>query len=319
VLGALALALLFTVAVGAWAQGQGHWPSRPVRLLVGFPTGSTPDLVARSLGEALGGALGEAVVVENRAGASGNLAAGLVARATDDHTLGIVINGNLTTAKMLVPSLAWDPASDFSLLSLVATSPLALVTPVANPGGAAFFAAAAARGAQWNYGSVGAGSLAHLGMELIKSKVPALSPVHVPYPGNPAVIAALLAGQVQMALVPPGLVLPHVQSGRLRIVALAGARSPLAPDAVPLIELGVRGVNLEAWTALVGPATLSATARERLATEVPRLLHTATLRERLLRQGWSAVGSDAEGLRVRVADEAAALRAIIEAAGIRGE
>lgn len=301
------------------AGQSGTWPNRPVKLMVGFPAGSTPDVVARALADGLAGPLGQPIVVENHPGAAGNLAALLVAKATDDHTLGIVINGNLTTAKVLNPALGYDPAHDFLPLSLLTTAPLALAAPASLPGGAAFFAQAVKNGDGWNYGSVGNGSVAHLGMELLKSRVPGLLPVHVPFQGNPAVVTALLGGQIQMALVPPGLVVPHVKTGRLRIVGLTSARSALAPDAGSLSEAGIRNFNLEVWTALVGPARLSPAAQAGIAATVPALLHEAEVRQRLFNQGWTAVGSDAAATQARVKAEADSLNEIIRSAHIQAD
>ena len=295
------------------------WPTKPVRLLVGFPAGSTPDSSARALADGLATVLGQSVIVENRPGAAGNLAADLVAKAQDDHTLGVVINGNLTSAKMLNPNLAYDPARDFSFLSLLTTAPLALVARADLPEGAAFFEAAVQQGDRWNYGSVGAGSVAHLGMEQLKLKVPGLKAVHVPYQGNPAVLTALLGGQIHMALVPPGLAMPHVKSGRLQVIGLTGGRSTLVPELGALSELGVKNFNLEVWTALIGPSNLSKAAQLRLAQEVPVVVRSATTRQRLFSQGWNAVGSSPEGLRLRVADESAILGGIIRSANIKAE
>ncbi len=115
------------VLSAAAAAQTDTWPTRPVRLLVGFPGGSTPDSAARIIAEPLAKALGQPVVVDNKPGASGNIAADMVAKATDDHTLGVVINGNLTSSKMLYPKLPYDPAKDFTYLSLIATAPLVLV------------------------------------------------------------------------------------------------------------------------------------------------------------------------------------------------
>lgn len=315
----VAAAIMGTSAL-AWAQQPSTWPTRAVRILVGFPAGSTPDSAARALADGLSGVLGQSVIVENRAGASGNLATDLVAKATDDHTLGVVINGNLTSAKILQPALPYDPARDFSYLSLLTTSPLALVTRTDQPTGAAFFAAATKQGDLWNYGSVGNGSVAHLGMELLKSKVPGMKPVHIPFQGNPPVITALLGGHIQMALVPPGLALPHVKSGRLQIVGLTGGRSTLAPEAPSLGELGIKDFNLEVWTALIGPARLSKTAQQRLAQEVPKLMRSPDVRQRLFVQGgWNAVGSAPEGLKRRVAEETVILKSIIQTANIKSE
>lgn len=293
------------------------WPARPVRLLVGFPAGSTPDVAARALADALSTALGQAMVVDNKAGASGNIAAQQVAQAKDDHTLGVVINGNLTTAKTLNPKLPFDPASDFTLLSLLVSAPLVLVASANVPSGAAFFASATQNGDKWNYGSVGNGSVGHLGMELLKSKVKGLKPVHIPFKGNPDVVTALIAGDIQMALVPPGLVLPHARTGKLQAIGLSTGRSALAPDVPPLTEVGVRDFHLEVWAALVGPANLSKAAQERLTAEVHKVLRTDETRQRLFIQGWQVMGTSPDGLRSRVKEEAATMGRVIAQAGIK--
>ncbi len=312
-----AAASLLSVSFATLALAQTTWPHKPVRLLVGFPAGSTPDISARTLAEPLSKALGQPVVVENKPGASGNLASDLVAKASDDHTLGVVINGNLTSAKMLYPQLPYDPAKDFSFLSLLTTAPLVLVAPMELPSGTDFFAAAHKAGDKWNYGSVGNGSVAHLGMELLKSRVPGLSPVHVPYQGNPAVVTALLGGQIQLSLVPPGLAMPQVKAGKLRAVGVTSARSALVPDVPPLSDAGVRDFNLEVWTALVGPASLSKIAQDKLAAEVAKIYHDPEIQRKLLTAGWQPVGSSPDGLRQRVRDEAALLGHIISTRGIK--
>lgn len=303
----------------AAAAGPAAWPTKPVRILVGFPGGSTPDMAARTLAEPLSRALGQPVIIDNKPGASGNIAADQVAKATDDHTLGVVINGNLTSAKLLYPQLPYDPAKDFTLISLLATAPLVLVAPASEPAGADFFAAARQGGSRWNYGSVGNGSVAHLGMELLKSRVPGLTPVHVPFAGNPQVVTAMLGGQIQMALIPPGVAMPHVRAGKLKAIGLAGGRSSLVPEVPPLADAGVANVNLEVWTALIGPANLSKAAQARLAQEVPRIIRDAETRQKLFNQGWQAVGTSPDGLKTRVKDEAAILGGIIQSRGIKLE
>jgi tripartite-type tricarboxylate transporter receptor subunit TctC len=296
------------------------WPIKPVRILVGFPAGSTPDSSARALADALTNLLGQPVLVENKPGASGNIAADIVAKASDDHTLGIVINGNLTSARILNPLLPFDPAKDFAYLSLLTTSPLALVAKSDLPSGRAFFEAARQKGEEWNYGSVGNGSVSHLGMELLKSKVPGMRAVHIPIQGNPAVITSLLGGHIQMALVPPGLAMPHVKSGKLQIIGLTGGRSTLVPEAPSLSELGIKDFNLEVWTALIGPASLSKLAQQRLNLEVPKLMRTPEVRQRLFLQGgWNTVGSAPEGLKSRVVLETSAMKMIIKNANIKDE
>lgn len=316
----LTLAALGLLATAAGAQTTATaWPSKTVRLLVGFPPGSTPDVAARILAEGLSRRLGQSVVVENKPGASGNIAADQVAKATDDHTLGVVINGNLTSARLLNPRLPFDPAKDFSLLSLLTTAPLVLVTPPTQPAGADFFLAARNAGSKWSYGSVGIGSVGHLGVEYLKMRAGNFDAVHVPYNGNPAAITALMQGQIQMALIPPGLALPQVKAGKLKAIGLTAGRSTLAPELPSLREAGVNNFDLEVWTALVGPASLSKAAQDRLAREVPALVRDGEARQKLFNAGWQAQGTAPEALKLRVKSEAAILGGIIAMRGIKAE
>ena len=305
-------------AAQATAQAA-NWPTRPLRILVGFPPGSTPDIAARILAEGLGKRLGQPVVVENKPGASGNIAADQVAKATDDHTLGVVINGNLTSARQLNPKLPFDPAKDLTLLSLLTTAPLVLVTQADKPAGADYLLAARNAGNKWSYGSVGIGSVGHLGVEYLKLRAGNFDAVHVPYNGNPAVITALIQGQIQMALVPPGLALQQVKAGKLKAIGLTAGRSTLAPEVPSLREAGVNNFELEVWTALVGPASLSRAAQDRLAREVPALVRDGDARQKLFTAGWQAQGSAPEGLKLRVKTEASILGGIIAMRGIKAE
>ena len=276
-------------------------------------------MAARTLAEPLSKVLGQSVIIENKPGASGNIAADQIAKATDDHTLGVVINGNLTSAKLLNPKLAYDPAKDFTPISLLTTAPLVLVAPTDLPSGSAFFDAARHAGGRWNYGSVGNGSVGHLGMELLKSKTTDMSVIHIPYPGNPQVVTALLGGQIQMALVPPGIALPQIRAGKLKAIGLSSGRSPLAPEIAPLADAEIRNFNLEVWTALVGPANLSKAAQSRLNAEVPKIIRDADTRQKLFNQGWQAVGTSPEGLLVRIKSETANVKGIIDTRNIKAE
>ena len=313
---AVAAALAGALALPVPVAAQPAWPTRPVRILVGFPPGSTPDMSARAIAEPLARILGQPVVVENKPGAAGNIATDQVAKATDDHTLGVVINGNLTSSKMLYRDLPYDPAKDFAYLSLLTTAPLVLVARADAPDGAAFLAAARKDGDRWNYGSVGAGSVAHLGMELLKSRAGDFKAVHVPYKGNPQVVTAMIGGEIQMALVPPGIAMPQVNAGKLKAIGLTSGRSALVPNVPPLADAGLKDFNLEVWTALVGPARLSKAARDRLSAEVPALVRDPAVRQRLISVGWQPVGTSPDGLKSRVEDEARILGDIIRGAGI---
>lgn len=301
------------------AVTEAAWPTRPVHILVGFPGGSTPDLAARTIAEPLSRALGQPVIIDNKPGASGNIAADQVAKATDDHTLGVVINGNLTSSKMLYSKLPYDPAKDFTPITLIATAPLVLVAPTNLPAGAAFFSAARNAGDKWNYGSVGNGSVGHLGMELLKSKVGDMPAVHVPYSGNPQVVTALLGGQIQMALIPPGIALPQVKAGKLQAIGLTSSRSSLAPDTPSLSDAGVRDFNLEVWTALVGPANLSKAAKTRLDKEMYTIMRDPDTRQKLFNTGWQPVGTSPEGLLSRIRSETAIMGGIIRMRNIKIE
>lgn len=311
-----ALTAIVPVAQAQTRAAGVPWPTMTVRVMVGFTAGSGPDMLARSLAEPLSKVLGQAVIVENKTGAGGNIAADQVAKANDDYTLGIVANG-ITSAKMLDPKLPFDPARDFSFISLLVTSPLVLVASAKGPEGAAFFALAAQNGDKWNYGSVGNGSIGHLGMEVLKSKVKGLAPMHVPFKGNPDVITALLGGDIQMALMPPGIAMPQVRTGRLKAIGLAGGRSVVVPEVPSLADAGVRDLNLEAWGALVGPAKLSKTAFDRLGIEVPKVMRSADMRQYLLNQGLVAVGTSPDGLKNRIREEMAIMGNIIATRGIK--
>ena len=220
-LGATAAAAT-TLALPAFAQA---WPARPIKLVVPFPPGSSPDIIGRLVAEPLAAALGQPVVVDNKPGAGGNLGTGMVAKAAPDgYTLLFTIQGPLVTAPLLSKALPYDPARELAPVTLVATSPnLLVVDPKLGADTLADFVrvAKAQRGAL-NYGSVGNGSAAHLAMELFKSRA-GIDLVHVPYQGFPQVVNAILAGQVQAGfMVPP----PIADRGVAPLRAAAGPRLP---------------------------------------------------------------------------------------------
>jgi tripartite-type tricarboxylate transporter receptor subunit TctC len=302
----------------AFAQ-TAAWPSKPVRLLVGFPGGSSPDLMARALADGLAKALGQPVVVDNKPGASGNIAADQVAKASDEHTLGIVINGNLTVAKLINPATPFDPARDFAPISLLGTAPLVLTASADAKGStpAELIAWARGLGDKGNYGTPGNGTVGHLGMELLKSKT-GIAAVHVPFPGNPQVVTALLAGQVQLSLLPPGIAMPQVKAGKLKAVAVTSpAPSALVPEVPTLRDAGVTGTDLEVWTALVGPASLPKPIVARVAAAVAEVMKQPETQSKLLAAGWQAVGSAPEGLAQRMKADTAQLSEIITSRNIK--
>ncbi len=297
------------------------WPSRPLKIIVGFPGGSSPDLVARTLAEPLAQRLGQPVVVENRVGAGGNIGTDAVARATDGHTIGVMINGNLTIAKLIHPKLPFDPLKDLAPVSLIGTAPLALAAPANAPGdtAAAFFAAARSAGDRWSYGTPGVGTVAHIGMELLKAKA-GLQPVHVPYPGNPQVINAMLGGQIQLALLPPAMAAAQARAGKLRVVGLTSAsRSTLVPEYPSLAEAGVNDFNLEIWNAVAAPRSLPAPVVARLSALLSEIARTPEVRAKLFQQGWQVTGTTAEGLALRIQSDARLLGDVVRTRGITAD
>jgi len=311
-LGALAALALLT-CTGVAAQPAADWPTKTVRLVVGFPAGSSPDLTARLLAEPLSKALGQSVIVDNKVGAGGNIAADYVAKSTDGHTLGLMINGNMTIAGLLNPKLPYDPQKDLAPVSLIGTAPLVLAVPADAPGAdaAQWLAQMRQSGAAASYGSPGVGTVAHLGMELLKART-GIAPVHVPYPGNPQVITAILGAQIQAALLPPALAAAQARSGKLRVLGSTSAgRSALAPDVPSLAEAGVKNYRLEIWNAVATPATQPAAQVQRLSAVVAEIVRSADIRAKLVQQGWQPIGSGPEELRSRIAADTQDLGQII--------
>ncbi|MET0540587.1 MAG: tripartite tricarboxylate transporter substrate binding protein [Variovorax sp.] len=297
------------------------WPGKPVRIVVGFPGGSTPDLSARTIGEPLSKALGQPVIVENRVGAGGNIAGELVAHATDDHTISVMINGNMTIAKLLNDKLAYDPLTELQPVCLIGTAPLVLAVPASMPGNSPqeLLKAARASGASWSYGTPGVGTVGHLGMELLNAQLKTAA-VHVPYPGYPQVITAMIGGQLQWALLPPALVSAQVRAGKLKVIGVTSAgRSSLVPEYPSLAELGIPGFQLEIWNAVAAPASMPKPIVAKLSTMISEIVRTPDVRAKLFQQGWQVVGSSAEGLANRIKADTAQLGGVIRARGIRNE
>ena len=325
----LALALC-AVATAALAQksvkpqaapSAPAWPIKTLRIIVGFPGGSTPDLVARTIAEPLSRALGQSVIVENKVGAGGNIAADLVAKSSDNHTIGVMINGNMTIAKLLNPATPFDPLKDLAPISLIGTAPLLLTAPANAPGSNAqeFLLAARNAGNKWSYGTPGVGTVGHIGMELLKTRTN-IDPVHVPYPGNPQVITAMIGGQIQLSLLPPALAAAQIRAGKLKAIGVTStSRSPLVPEYPSLDEAGIRGFQLEIWTAAAGPASMPRPIVARLSQLISEIARTPDVRQKLFQQGWQVAGTSSEGLANRIKADTALLGGVIQMRGIKAE
>jgi tripartite-type tricarboxylate transporter receptor subunit TctC len=292
------------------------WPNRPLRFVVGFPAGSTPDLIARTLAEPLSPLIGQPVVVENKPGASGNIAADIVAKSKDDHTVGVMINVNLTIAKLLTPALNFDPRRDLLPICLVGTGPLVLTVGPKWKDKATLDNLRAAAG-KLNYGSVGIGSMAHLGIELLSARLD-IRPTHVPYPGNPQVLQALAGDEIDVALIPAGLAMPQARAGKVVALAVtAGQRSGLAPDVPSLAELGVKDLDLQIWVGVAVPASMPEAYRKKLEALLLDVLAKPEVGKQLATQGWDVAALPAEAFARRLEAETAMMAAIIEKQNIK--
>ena len=329
--------LIALAAASPWALAQSAgnaaatapaplaWPTKPLKIIVGFPAGTSPDLTARTFSEPLSKALGQPVIVDNKVGAGGNIGADAVAKARDDHTIGLMINGNMTIAKLLNPAVPYDPIKDLAPRSLIGTSPLILTAPVNQPGVAAngtardFFVAARNGGDKWSYGTPGVGTVGHIGTELLKARSD-INPVHVPYPGYPQVANAMLGGQLQMALLPPALAQAQVRAGKLRAIGVTSSgRSPLAPDVPSLAEAGISNLTLELWNAFGAPSTMPKPIQAKLAALLSEIARSEDVRSKLFQQGWQTVGSSPEGLANRIKADTNLLGGVIAMRGIMAE
>ena len=294
------------------------WPQRPVRLVVPYGPGSSPDVMARILAERLAPRLGQPVVVENRAGAGGNVGTGAVARATPDgHTLVISTNGPLVNNTVLYGKLPYDPFRE--LAPVILAGGQANVCAVRADAGIGsmkeLVAAMRARPGSFNFSSIGVGSLSHLGVELLKVRTGSFA-VHIPYPSSPAAITAVLQGDVQFSCVPAVAVMPQVRAGRLRALAVStGTRSALMPEIPTLKEAGFPDVEAVAWMAVLAPAGTPADVIGRLNREMNAVLALPEVRERMHSQYMEPIGGSPEQLARFMQDELRIWTPIIRRSG----
>ena len=288
------LVLLLSIAGLAGAQ---QYPSRPIRMIVGFPPGGGTDIVGRIVAQKLSESLGQTFVVENRGGATGMLAADLAAKAAPDgYTIMMAHIAAMSILPSLYPKINYDAAKDFAPITLAAIGPNLLVVHPSVPAHSVkdLIALAKARPGQLQYASPGAGSVQHLSGELFKLQAK-VDMLHVPYKGSGQSIVDLIAGQVHLDFdaVPP--VLPHVRSGRLRALAVTSAkRFSILPDIPTVTEGGVSGFDMSTWWGLVAPAAVNKDIVTRLQTETVKLLHQADVKEKIAFAGADTVGNTAE-------------------------
>jgi tripartite-type tricarboxylate transporter receptor subunit TctC len=301
------------------AHAQSDWPNRPVRIVVPFPAGGATDIVGREIGERLGKALGQPFVVENKAGASGNIGVEQVVRsAPDGYTLVVGAPQTLTINPQLFRNLPFDPQRDLAPIVVIASVPnVLLVTnalPVNTP--QELIAYARANPGKLNYGSSSTGGTPHLSAELFKSMT-GTSIVHVPYKGSSPALQDLMGGQIEMMFDNLPAALPHIRSGKVRGLAVTTtARTPSAPELPTLHESGVPGFDSQGWFSLLAPAGTPQPILERINREVNTILATAEFRERLQRVGAVPVGGSIADFRERLRDETERWGKVIKFANI---
>ena len=313
---AFALLSLWLTAAPGFAQ---EWPDRTVRIIVPFGPGATPDMVARLLADRLQEKLGQSFVVENKPGASGNLGTDAVAKAEPDGTtIGISIGGPLAINTLLFSKLPYDPAKDIAPVTQLASLPSVLV--VNNDLGVnsvgELVGLLKREPGKYNFGSIGNGSLSHLAMEAIALKS-GTRMVHIPYPGSPQAMTAVLRGDVQMACLPAISVTPQLATGKIRILSVSTAqRSKFLPDIPTLKEAGI-DVEADAWMALIAPGRTPERVVARIHDEVVDAIMSPQARAKLATQLMEPVGNSPAELRSVIAGEIARWAPVIKAIDLR--
>ncbi len=312
--------LFVALCAAASAAHAQTWPARPVKMVVSFPAGTTPDTVARVIAPRMQEALGQPVVVENRAGAGGNVAADAVAKSpADGYTLLVSTNAAVATNKVLFDKMPYDPERDLATISLLATAPQALVTHVSVPVKTfkEFLDYARRNPGRMSYGTTGSGSAAHLTMELLKADAK-LFIVHIPYRGFPQAVTDTLAGNIHtMFAIIPG-VLPHIKAGKLTPLAVTALkRSDLLPNVPSVKELGYPQLESLAWIGLLAPANTPPEVIERLHAEARKALTLPDSKRILTNAGFDVAGTSPAEFRAWQRSEIAKWGKVIRATGAK--
>ncbi|OGB47676.1 MAG: LacI family transcriptional regulator [Burkholderiales bacterium RIFCSPLOWO2_12_FULL_65_40] len=285
VLGAIALAATATLPLGAAAQ---NYPTKPITIVVPFAAGGTTDILARLVGQYLSTELGQPVVVENKAGAGGNIGAAFAAKAAaDGHTLFMGTVGTHAINAALYKKLPYDPIKDFAPLTRVAMVPNLLVAHPSQPFKTVqeMIAYAKANPGKINFGSPGNGASPHLSGELFKSMTK-VDMVHVPYKGSAPAVSDLLGGQISIMFDNLPSVIPHVRGGKLRAIAISTAkRSADLPDVPTIAEAGVPGYEATSWFGLFAPAATPAPVLAKISTALSKVLANAEVKKKIDDQG----------------------------------
>jgi tripartite-type tricarboxylate transporter receptor subunit TctC len=312
---------LLAATLAAPSVARAAYPDRPIRLVIPFPPGGTVDVTARIVAAKAGELLGGSIVVENLAGAGGNVAGQRVARAAPDGYTLLFTTPNHTINPSLFANMGFDPERDLVPVSLVAQIPEILISPASAPFAtfAEFVAYAKANPGRLTYSSAGIGSHPHVTMELLIRRL-GIEVQHIPYRGAAPALTDLVAGRVQLKLDTYATSAPHLATGAIRVLATCGPeRLPQLPQVPTVAESGLPGFEGILWMGVVAPAGIPAEATAALARALREAVRAPDVLERLTAQGVEPVGSTPEAFRAIIAREIPQWREVIRAAGIRAE
>jgi tripartite-type tricarboxylate transporter receptor subunit TctC len=313
--------LILAVAAAPVAGAQ-NYPTRPIRAIVGFVPGGATDIMARQLGQKLSESLGQQVIVDNRPGGSGIIAATLAKEAPPDgHTLFFGTISTLATNVATISKLPYDPLRDYAPITLTASNPYFLVVHPSVPAGSVkeFIALARARPGELNFASSGTGGGAHLAGEMFRSMAK-LDMVHVPYKGAAQSLTEVLAGHVQMTFSQPSVMLAHAKAGRLKVLGVTGLKPlPSWPDAPPIAQAGVPGFEATSWQGVVVPVKTPKAIIAKLHGEIVKALRSPEIRGRLTAEGSDVGGISPEEFARHIRTEIERYRRVVKTAGIKVE
>ena len=313
----VALAAVLAVPAAGWAQ---PYPSKPVRLIVPFAPGGGVDFIARLVGQKLGEALGQQIIVENRAGAGSAIGTEVAIRAAPDGYTLLEISPSYTINPSLQPP-KFDPLNDYTPIVLIGKGPFVVVAHPSLPARDAkqLIALARSRPGDVIYGSSGQGTIVHLSTALFLHMA-GVTMTHVPYKGGGPALVDVMAGQVQLVFSPPQTGLPHVKAGRVRAIGMTSAqRIPTEPD-IPALAETVPGYEATNWHAMIGPKGIPPAVVERINAEVRRIVSAKDIESTLHASGvFPAGGGSPEAVRALIRKDYEQWRRVITQAGVKPE